>query len=108
MSFRDKISQSLLTIHKKMATAVPRKEGYDAYAKEYRKHIVKESHYKKGTLFGKPRSEVVKHPGAFSAAAHKAGKSTSEYAQEKKHAGGTIGHRARLALVFAKMRAKRK
>ena len=91
-----------------MSSAIPRKEGYDNYAKEYRKHIVKESHYKKGTLFGKPRSEVVKHPGSFSAAAHKAGKSTGEYAREKKHAGGTVGRRARLALVFAKMRAKKK
>ena len=107
MSLRDRISQSLMTIHKKMATAVPRREGYESYAKEYRKHITNEKHYKKGTLFGKPRGEVIKHPGSFSAAARKAGKSTSAYAQEKKHASGTVGRRARLALIFAKMRAKK-
>jgi len=107
MSLRDKISQSLMTIHKKMSSAVPRREGYDNYAKEYRKHITNEKHYSKGTLFGKPRGEVVKHPGSFSAAARKARKSTSAYAQEKKHASRTIGKRARLALIFAKMRAKK-
>ena len=62
---------------------------------------------KGGKLFGKPRGDVVKSPGSFSAAAKKAGKSTSEYAQEKKHASGKIGKRARLALVFAKMRSKK-
>src|ERR1041385_4558360 len=51
----------------------------------------------KGTLFGKPREEVVKHPGSFSAAAKRAGKSTAVYAREKKHAGGLLGKRARLA-----------
>jgi hypothetical protein len=59
------------------------------------------------TLFGKPRSEVVKHPGSFSEAAHRAGKSTAEYAQEKSHAGGTLGKRAALAKAFATMRAKK-
>ena len=108
MSLQDKISQSLLTIHKKMQTAVPRREGYDNYAKEYRKHITRKKTYEKGTLFGKPRGEVVKHPGAFSSAAHKAGKSTSEYAHEKVHSKGTVGRRARLALIFAKIRARKK
>ena len=59
-----------------------------------------------GTLFGKPKSSVVKHPGAFRRAAQKAGESTHEYAEEKKHASGTIGRRARLALTFEKMRGK--
>ncbi len=57
-----------------------------------------------GTLFGKPKSSVVKHPGAFRNAAKRAGKTTHEYAEEKKNAGGTIGKRARLALVFDKIR----
>lgn len=43
---------------------------------------------------------AVKHPGSFTAAAKAAGKTVSEYAQEKKHAKGTLGKRARLALVF--------
>jgi len=38
--------------------------------------------------------------GKFSAAAKRAGKSTQEYAEEKKHASGTIGKRARMALAF--------
>ena len=56
------------------------------------------------TLFGKPRSEVIKHPGAFSAKAAKAGKSTSAYAREEKHAGGTLGKEANLALTLGKLR----
>lgn len=60
--------------------------------------------YKKGTLFGKPKSQVVKHPGAFRRAAAAAGKSTHEYAEEKQDSPGTIGKRARLAIAFSKMR----
>jgi hypothetical protein len=60
--------------------------------------------YKKGTLFGKPKGEIVKHPGAFRNAAARAGKSTHEFAEEKKHASGKVGRRARLALAFEKMR----
>ena len=60
---------------------------------------------KKGaTLFGKPRSEVIKHPGSFSRAAKAHHMSTHAYAEKQKHAGGTTGRRARLALVFEKMR----
>lgn len=46
----------------------------------------------------------IKHSGTkgvFKAAAERAGKSTHEYAEEKKHASGTTGKRARLALAFA-------
>jgi hypothetical protein len=39
--------------------------------------------------------------GVFKKAAERAGKSTHEYAEEKKHASGKIGRRARLALAFA-------
>jgi len=45
--------------------------------------------------------------GSFSAAASRAGKSTSEYAHEKEHASGTVGKRARMALAFAKARSKK-
>lgn len=63
--------------------------------------------YKKGTLFGKPRGEVVKHPGVFSAAAKRHGESTHEYAEKEKGAGGKLGHRANLALTFEGMRKKK-
>lgn len=58
------------------------------------------------TLFGKPRSQVVKHPGAFRKAAQAHGMSTQSYAEKEKDASGTRGKRARLALAFAKMRGK--
>ena len=58
----------------------------------------------KGTLFGKPRGEVVKHPGAFRRAAQRAGETTAEYAEEEKHAPGRLGREARLAKVFSKIR----
>jgi hypothetical protein len=41
------------------------------------------------------------HSGVFREAAERAGKSTHEYAEEKKHASGKTGQRARLALAFA-------
>ena len=53
----------------------------------------------KGTLFGKPKGEVIKHPGAL----HKElgvpeGKKISESKLRKaEHMGGKIGKRARLA-----------
>ena len=39
----------------------------------------------------------IKRPGAFSAKARRAGKSTAEYAKEKAHAPGVLGKQARLA-----------
>lgn len=56
------------------------------------------------TIFGKPKSQVVKHPGAFRRAAQRAGMSTHAYAEKEKGAAGTLGRRARLALTFEKMR----
>jgi hypothetical protein len=38
------------------------------------------------------------HPGLFAKKAQRAGESTREYAQEKKHAGGTLGKEANFAL----------
>lgn len=60
----------------------------------------------KGTLFGKPRDEVVKKPGALRAELHvKAGQKIPEGKLEKAaHAGGKLGKRARLAETFSKMR----
>jgi len=42
--------------------------------------------------------------GVFSAAAHRAGMSTSAYAHKKAHSPGKVGKRARLALAFASAR----
>ena len=61
-----------------------------------------------GFLFGKPKGEVVKHPGSFSKAAKKAGRSTHSFAETHKHDSGTTGKRARLALAFETMRSKKK
>lgn len=72
------------------------------------KEVNKKSESKpKGTLFGKPRDQVIKHPGAFSAKAKAAGKSTSAYAKQEASKPGLIGRQARLAEAFATMRAKK-
>ncbi len=65
---------------------------------------------KKGTLFGKKRSKVVKHPGAFSAAAKRAGMSTKAYARKvlaDPRASTTMKRRAALAKAFETMRKKK-
>ena len=50
---------------------------------------------------------AIKHPGAETAAAKKAGMSVHAYAEAHKHFPGTAGKRARLALTLSKL-AKRK
>ena len=45
-------------------------------------------------------SGAVKHPGSFTREARAAGESVHEYAEKEKHASGTLGERARLALTF--------
>lgn len=49
---------------------------------------------------------AVRHPGVFSAAAKRAGKTTHEYAEEHKNDKGILGRRARLALTLAGLRRK--
>lgn len=39
-----------------------------------------------------------KHPGLFAKKAERAGKTTREYAEAEKHAGGTLGKEANFAL----------
>jgi len=46
---------------------------------------------------------AIKHPGSMTAAAKRAGESTSEYEQEHKHDSGKAGKRARLALTLKKL-----
>lgn len=51
--------------------------------------------------------KAIKHKGSFSAAARRAGMSTSAFARKKKHTGGTLGRRANLALTLGKLRKKK-
>lgn len=51
--------------------------------------------------------EAIKHPGSFSKSAARAGKSTREFAEEKKNAGGKVGKKARLALTLMAMHHKK-
>jgi len=50
---------------------------------------------------------AIKRPGAFMKQAKAAGESVGEYAQEKKHAPGTTGKRARLAITLRKLAKRR-
>ena len=63
----------------------------------------------KGTLFGKPRGDVVKRPGAFKAKAQAAGKSAAGYARQvlkpTSKASTRTKRQAALAQTFAKLRA---
>ena len=47
---------------------------------------------------------AVKHKGALRQAAHRAGMSTSEFAEKHKNDAGVTGRRARLAMTFKKYR----
>jgi hypothetical protein len=49
---------------------------------------------------------AVKHKGALRQAAHRAGMSTQEYAKEHEHSPGATGRRARLGLIFNRLRPK--
>lgn len=51
---------------------------------------------------------AVKHPGAFSAQAKRAGQSTRQFALAHQHDSGTTGARARLALTLMKLGKKKK
>ena len=49
---------------------------------------------------------AVKHPGAFTKKAKKAGESVAAYAREKQHAKGTLGRQSRLAMTLRGMQKK--
>ena len=61
---------------------------------EDKKEDMKEANWIKG---------AIKHPGAMTAAAKRAGETDSEYEQQHKHDSGKAGRRARLALTLKKM-----
>ena len=67
---------------------------------------------KKGTLFGKPRDQVVKKPGAFAAKAADAGMSTAAMITKSlaahSQASPATKKQAGLAKAFATMRGKKK
>lgn len=52
--------------------------------------------------------KAVRHPGALSRKAKRAGMSPMAFARKHKGSGGTTGRQARLALTLSKMRGKRK
>lgn len=66
----------------------------------------------KGTLFGKPRSSVIKHPGAFTRKAKAAGKSTGAFANQVKRNPGNYSTQTRrqaaLDRAFETMRSKKR
>lgn len=51
---------------------------------------------------------AVKHPGAFTAEAKRAGMTVAVYAEKMKDAPGKTGSRARLALTFERQARQRK
>jgi len=51
---------------------------------------------------------AIKHPGAETAAAHRAGMSTQEYIHKHAHDSGVAGKRARLGLTLTKLAKKKK
>lgn len=57
---------------------------------------------------GSKGSFTINHPGVFRAAAQRAGKSTSEFAQEHKGDSGTLGNRARAAIGLMSMKHGKK
>ena len=63
-----------------------------------------------GTLFGKPRGDVIKRPGAFRKKAQSAGMSTGAYASKVLAPGSRADTRtkrqANLARTFSKMRRR--
>ena len=50
--------------------------------------------------------KAVKHPGAFTADAKRHGMSVHAFAEKEKDAKGTLGKRARLALLFERQAHK--
>ncbi len=66
---------------------------------------------RKGTLFGKPRSKVVKHPGSFKRAAEAHHEGTAEFARHVLKKGSKASlkmkRKASLAKGFATMRREK-
>lgn len=63
---------------------------------------------KKGTLFGKPRKDVVRHPGSLTAAAKKKGESIGSLCASGKARHGKLAKKCALAKAFKTMRGKKR
>lgn len=66
-------------------------------------------HFKNSLDEGHNRNWIagaIKHPGALTKSAKKAGESPMEFAREHEHSSGVTGKRARLALTLSKLRKK--
>lgn len=102
MPFTSKAQQAFLHAH-------PEKVGGEAKLKEWDRATDFSSLPERSSMANKSgkwmqaessREEHAGTKGVFSAAAARAGKSTREYAEEKKNAGGKTGRRANMALAF--------
>lgn len=51
-------------------------------------------------------AKAIRHPGALTAQAKKAGESPMEFARQHEHDSGTTGRRARLAVTLSRLRKK--
>jgi hypothetical protein len=60
---------------------------------------------KKGTLFGKPREEVIKHPGALRAQLGAKDNIPAKKLAAAAAKGGKLGQRARLAQTLGRLRS---
>lgn len=56
----------------------------------------------KGTLFGKPKGDVIKRPGAFKKKAQAAGQSTSDFIQQVMAPGSRADTRTKRQAALAK------
>jgi hypothetical protein len=52
-------------------------------------------------------SKAIKHPGALTAQAKRAGETPMEFARQHQGDGGTTGRRARLAITLSHLRKKK-
>lgn len=88
------MSNNLMSAISGLADAKPDPDKAKAHAAKKKPKVVN---------LGKGGSFTIKHPGAETAAAKRAGESVHEYAEQHKHDSGTAGARARSALGFEAM-----
>lgn len=98
MPFASKAQQRFLHAHPEKVGGVSKLKEWDA-ATDF-KHLPERRVAGKWMQKESDREKHAGTKGVFSSAAAGAGKSTREYAEEKKHASGKTGQRARLALAF--------
>jgi hypothetical protein len=82
-----------------MYTKKPLRSDGQEFKKEETEISFKERLLEKNWIAG-----AIKKPGSMTAAAKRAGESTSEYEQKHKHDSGKAGQRARLAITLSKLK----